>query len=195
MRAIDLQRIQKLYFGYEEMARVLGISESSARVSASRYVRQGHLVRIRRNLYVLPERWRNRSREDLFTLANIAMVPSYVSLQTALEYHGLSTQVQRNVVESISPVRTREVEVGDVAFRYHRLRRDRYGGFDRDRGFFVATPEKAFVDALYLQSRSVYRLDEPALDVGRVDFKKARAEARAFGSATARLVEEHERTA
>ena len=61
MKTTELSKLNKLYFGYEDLARVLGISQASARVTASRYVRQGLLLRVKRNLYVLKARL-NRSR-------------------------------------------------------------------------------------------------------------------------------------
>ena len=41
MKLIELRKIEKFYFGYEELARTLGISTASARVTASRYVQKG----------------------------------------------------------------------------------------------------------------------------------------------------------
>jgi len=79
MKLNQLRRIQKLYFGYEELARVLGINPASARVAASRYVQQGLLVRIKRNLYVLRETWQAAGREDKLVIANLGQVPSYIS--------------------------------------------------------------------------------------------------------------------
>ena len=43
MRLQELNKIRKLYFGYEEIARVFEVSRASAKVTASRYVRQGLL--------------------------------------------------------------------------------------------------------------------------------------------------------
>ena len=56
-KLLELDNIGKLYFSYEEIARVLGISNASARVSASRYARKGLLVRVKKNLYILRRRW------------------------------------------------------------------------------------------------------------------------------------------
>ena len=53
MKLNELRNIQKLYFGYEEIAKVFGISAGSAKVTASRYVGQGLLVRVKKNMYVL----------------------------------------------------------------------------------------------------------------------------------------------
>jgi len=85
MKLSELQNIKKLYFGYEELARAFGISTASARVTASRYVSRGLLVRIKRNVYVLREVWNTATKEDRFVMANLGQVPSYLSLMTALD--------------------------------------------------------------------------------------------------------------
>jgi hypothetical protein len=50
MKTIELNSINRFYFGYEDIARALKIRPASARVSASRYVRLGLLMRLKRNI-------------------------------------------------------------------------------------------------------------------------------------------------
>ena len=169
MKILELSNIPKLYFGYEDIARVLGISDSSARVSASRYVSQGALLRIKRNMYVLREVWNAAAREQKFLLANMGQTPSYISLMTALDYYGITTQVQRDFVESIAVKRTKELPVNGHIFRYSKIAANLYFGFKREKGLFIATPEKALLDALYLMSYGRYALDISALDVTKLD--------------------------
>ena len=95
MKLIEIQKIDKLYFGCEEIARALGISEASYRVTASRYAKKGLLLRIRKNMYVLRERWIAAEKEEKFLLANLVQTPSYISLATALYFYEVTTQMQR----------------------------------------------------------------------------------------------------
>lgn len=111
MKFLQLQNISKLYFGHEEIARALGITSNSAKVTASRYVKQGLLVRLKRNLYILKEKWFNLDREQKFVIANLIQTPSYVSLMTALDYYEITTQMQRDFIESIALKRTKGVEI------------------------------------------------------------------------------------
>lgn len=48
MIAFDLNKIRKPYFGYEEIAKIRGISLASAKVAASRYTKQGLLLRLKK---------------------------------------------------------------------------------------------------------------------------------------------------
>ena len=61
MKIRELRSISQLYFGYEDIARALKISPASARVSASRYVQLGFLIRLKRNIYMSSERWQAAS--------------------------------------------------------------------------------------------------------------------------------------
>lgn len=167
MKIQELNRIRKLYFGHEEISRVLGISLQSSRVSANRYVKHGLLIRIKRNMYVLTEKWRTLEREEKFILANLLQVPSYISLMTALDYYEISTQMQRDFIESVALKRTKEIEAENSIFTYTKINTNLYKGFKKEEGFFIAVPEKAFLDAFYLMSLGRY-----SFDIASIDFNK-----------------------
>ncbi|MFP4672912.1 MAG: type IV toxin-antitoxin system AbiEi family antitoxin domain-containing protein [Desulfohalobiaceae bacterium] len=191
MKLSQLYQIQKLYFGHEELARVLGITKDSARVAASRYVRQGLLVRIRKNLYMLRQRWKTASFEEMFQIANIVQVPSYISLLTALEYFGLSTQLQRDFLESVALKRTKEIEVQGTVFKYTKISEDLYFGFQRQKDFFIAKPEKALLDALYLVSLGRYSLDMSAVEASKLDPECLLALSERFPFRTRKLLDKY----
>lgn len=191
MRYTKLSAITKLYFGYEEIAKALDIGLASARVSANRYVRQGYLIRIKRNLYVLRQRWAAFTREEKFVLANLAQVPSYISLMTALGYYEVTTQVQRNFTESMALKRTRSIEAAGDVFNYSKIDARLYFGFSRTSGFFVASAEKAFLDALYLSSLRRYNFDISSIDGNKLDKAALRAMALKYPLKTRRLLKKH----
>lgn len=169
MNITKLRKINKLYFGYEELSRTLGISTASARVTASRYVKMGLLVRIKRNLYMLKETWDASGPSEIFLLANLGQTPSYISLLTALDFHNVSTQMQQNFIESIALQRTRTIDIEGTLFRYTKIAPPLYSGFTRLDGFFMARPEKALVDAVYLVSFGRYALDFSSIDPEKIN--------------------------
>lgn len=172
MKLNELRRIQKLYFGYEELARALGITEDSARVAASRYVRQGLLVRIRRNCYMLRDVWENCGRQEKFVIANMGQVPSYISLTTALDYYGITTQMQTDFFESVAVLRTKTIPVNGTVFTYTKIAEPLYFGFRKEGGVFIAEPEKALIDVFYLMSYGRYKADLSAIDASGLDMAK-----------------------
>ena len=169
MNLLKLRKIHKPYFSYEDIAKVLGISEASARVTASRYVRRGVLLRMKRNMYVLPEVWNAADREEKFVIANLGQTPSYISLMTALDYYEITTQIQRDFFESVAVKRTKEIALNGSIFRYTKIASNLYFGFKKEKGVFIATPEKALLDAFYLMSFGRYTFDLSALDAEKLD--------------------------
>lgn len=188
MKLNELRRIKKLYFGYEELARVLRVNPASARVAASRFVRAGLLVRIKRNMYMLRETWQASGRNEKFMIANLGQVPSYISLTTALDYYEVTTQMQRDYYESVAVMRTKEMRINNTIFRYSRISERLYSGFSKENGLFIATPEKALLDAFYLMSFGRYNLDISALDASRLDKGKIEALSREFPAKTRKLL-------
>ncbi len=175
-----LNKIGKLYFGYEDIAKVLGISLASARVEAHRFVKYGILLRIKRNLYILRSVWQGLSQEERFAIANIIQVPSYVSFMSALEYYGITTQVLRDFIESVSQKRTKEVSIDGFVFIYTKIKSELYFGFVRKGDFFIAEPEKAFLDSLYMALLGRYRFDISSIDFDKFDIKKLRGFSRRY---------------
>jgi predicted transcriptional regulator of viral defense system len=163
-----LNAMYQLYFGYQELARVLDISIDAARVTACRYVRQEFLVRLKRNVYVRRDRWDHLTMPEMFMLANVAQSPSYVSLQSALCFYDISTQIQRGYVDSIAVQRTTTIDVAGVGFSYFKVKPAVYSHFLRREDFFIATPEKAYVDAVYLTWCGNYSIDYSSLDMGKL---------------------------
>ncbi len=167
-----LAAIDQLYFGYQELARALEISVAAARVTAVRYVKQGFLVRLKRNVYVRRDRWEHLATPELFILANVGQSPSYVSLLSALSYYEISTQMQRGFVESIAVQRTTTLEADGIVFSYFKVKPEVYTCFSRQNDFFIATPEKAYVDAVYLTWCGNYRIDQTALDLNKLEIRR-----------------------
>ena len=87
---------------------------------------------------------------------------------TALDYHNITTQIQRDFFESIATQRTKTLSAGGSVFRYSKISTDLYFGFEKRDGFFIASPEKALLDAVYLSSYGRYALDFSALDPKKI---------------------------
>ncbi len=188
MSILTLRNVRKAYFGYEELARILGIGNASARVTASRYVKMGLLIRIKRNLYVLSEFWNRATKEDKFIIANLGETPSYISLMTALDYFNITTQMQKNFIESVAVQRTKTITAGESVFRYTKISRDLYFGFEKKDGFFIAKPEKALLDAVYLLSYGRYAIDLSSIDSGKLNKIEMEKLSRSYPERTQKLL-------
>lgn len=91
---------------------------------------------------------------------------------TALTYYEVTTQAQSSYQESICLRRTTVFNVRDAVFNYVKVQKPYYGDFAKTDGIFIATKEKAFLDAACLFSFGKYRFDMDSLDLGKLDLKK-----------------------
>lgn len=172
----ELQELsRKTCFTLDDVAQRFKVQTASARVLCSRYVRQGVLVRLKNGFYTTAWKWENLTRRDLFKIANILQVPSYISLMTALAYYEVTTQAQSNYQESICLKRSIVYNVREAVFNYVKIYDRYYGDFVKMDGIFIATREKAFADAAYLYSFGKYKFDIDSLDMKKLDIKKLKS--------------------
>ncbi len=191
MKILELSKINKDYFRHEDIARVLGITPAAARVFAHRYVKNKILIRAKRGIYILREKWKYFSREQRFELANLLQVPSFISLLTALDYYEITTQMQPAFIESIAIKRTKKIQINGNIFNYTKINQDFYHGFMKQNNFFIATPEKALLDACYLMSLGRYNFDVSAIDLDKLNQDILVREGKKFPEKTQNFIEKH----
>ena len=129
------------------------VSASQVRLQLSRWVKAGRLLRLRRGVYALAPPWRNVEPHP-FLVANTLQRGSYVSLQSALAFHGVIPEYVP-VVTSAGPGRPETVHNPLGAFQFSHLSTGLLFGYTRleaaPRQFaFVACPEKALLDLVHL---------------------------------------------
>jgi predicted transcriptional regulator of viral defense system len=179
---------RRAFFAPEDAADALGIGLLSARVFCSRCVQRGLMVKLKNNLYATSQKWDVITRDELFAVSNIIQVPSYVSFMTALDYYELTTQVTRGMIENACLKRSIEYSVRGIAFRYFKLKKKYYFDFVRKSGLFIATKEKAFLDAVYLYSFGKYRLDFGSLDLKKINKTRLLKLLKIYPSKTKKIV-------
>jgi predicted transcriptional regulator of viral defense system len=115
-----------------------------------------YLQRIKKGVYKLAD----YRLEDHLILVNFVYFPAYVSLETALNYHGLIPDVSF-AVTAVTVNKTKEFHIeGGGIFTYHHLKPELFFGFDTVKAekkytYNMALPEKALFDYLYLKGRGV----------------------------------------
>jgi len=127
------------------------------RPAVNRWVKNGKVVRLHKGLYALAEPYRKTPLEP-FVIANELKSPSYISLQSALAYHGMIPEYVPQVT-SITTARpcTIHTPVGTFVFRH--INKKYFHGFTQNalparQRFFIASPEKALLDLIYLTPQS-----------------------------------------
>lgn len=179
-----LEKTNKGWWSLDEIASTLNLSPEAAAVFKSRAVKRGDLISLKRGICVMPG-WIEASTENQrFRLANTLQTPSYISLLSALSVSGVSSQIPLAVCESVNPVRSCRYGCQGFEFRYAVIPKGLFLGFVLQNGVFIAEPEKALVDAVYLTSLGRYALDETALDLKNLDRRKVQEYSRKFPDRT-----------
>jgi predicted transcriptional regulator of viral defense system len=156
------------------------VDPANVRRQLSRWTAAGRIYQLRRGVYALAPPYQKVTPHP-FVVANALMDGAYVSLQAALAHYGVIPEYTP-VVTSVTTGRPGrwETPLGVYAFRHVKI--DWFHGYRRlevDGGqqAFVATPEKALLDLVYLEPGA----DRPAylnalrlqalerLDVARLD--------------------------
>jgi predicted transcriptional regulator of viral defense system len=171
MKILSLTGIEKLYFSPADIAETLGISGNSALVTCCRYVKNGFLIRLKRNSYILRQKWDYITREELFKIANMLQAPSYVSLSTSLSRNSMANKNCRDFIESISLKRAKSIKIEGVVFNYLKIKQDYYSLSQVEESCLIASPEKSLLDILYLKYLGKYNIDISSIDIIKLDKK------------------------
>lgn len=122
-----------------------GVPPLNLRDSLRYFARVKKLIRVRHGIYAKPN-------YNQLELANKIYSPSYVSLETILLREGITFQLYVTEFFLISYL-TREVKVGEYTFHYRQMKNvvlTNSVGIVRKGGYFEATKERAFLDAVYV---------------------------------------------
>ena len=130
-----------------------GENLAQLRMQLSRWVKDGRLIKLRRGLYVLTEPYRKVSPEP-FYVANTLKSASYVSLQSALAYYGLIPEYVP-VVTSVTTKRPQSYNTELGRYEFKHIKKTLFYGYKQlevvsGQNVFIALPEKALLDLVYL---------------------------------------------
>jgi hypothetical protein len=119
----------------------------------SRWRAAGTVIQLRRDVYVLAEPWR-RVDPHPFLVANELHRPSYVSMQSALSYHGLIPEAVP-VTTSVTTGRPVTLDTPLGRYMYRHIDASAFHGYvrvelAREQEAFVASAPKALLDLVYL---------------------------------------------
>lgn len=152
---------------FEKLLKILGdepVFESSLlfagdvqpeyiRLQLDRWVKAGKIHQLRRGVYMLAAPYQ-KQKPHPFLVANILQKPSYISLQSALSFYGMIPDIV-NETTSVTTVRNERLNTPLGVFEYRYINKKFFGGYRlNDLGeqqTFIATPEKAILDLIYVQ--------------------------------------------
>lgn len=122
------------------------------KVQISRWMKAGKLIQLKRGIYLLADAYRKIEVYEPY-IASVLEKPSYLSLEKALEYYDLIPEAVK-VYTSVTTKRPAKFSTPVGIFSYKHIKNSLFWGYKavtlRKQTAFIATPEKALLDLIYL---------------------------------------------
>lgn len=164
LKAANILRKKRIKFLTQgQAARLFGISNTNTSYKLlQRLEAKDILRRVTRGFYIV-----SHTQVNDFEVANAALKPSYVSLESALSHYGVLSQFPFTIT-SVTTKRSRRFTF-NKEFEYTHIDTSLYWGFVKNQSFIIASPEKAILDIFYLQSKGLRKIDAKELDISIFD--------------------------
>lgn len=176
----SLEASKKAVFSFLDLARILGRGDGYAKIFIHRLSKRG-LVRLERNKYAI-------KGINPFVIASNIVFPSYLSFISAYSYHNLTTQIPR-ALYVVTLKQRRALNYDGNLINFIKFNKYRFFGFKREvldgKFLFVAEPEKAIVDSLYLPKYAPISETFFALRNAELNVEKLLSFAKRMGSSAA----------
>ena len=157
----DLLRMKRPVVATREAAARWQVEQGTAGRRLRGMEEAGLVRRLRRGL------WAIDPDVEPFVVAPFltAPFPAYVSFWSALSHHGLIEQIPRQTAAA-SLDRTRRIATSVGTFSIHHLAPELFGGYlGSEAAGYVATPEKALFDTVYVRAAAGSRAFFPELSL------------------------------
>ena len=154
-----LLTLNKKYLTGREIARVLGITSKSRRVTLYRLAKRKVLRRLRRDLYEVILK-----PSDILEAANVIYQPSYLSFVYCLGKLGILNQIAYEI-EFATSKKTKRMEIRGRSVIFRKIDKKLFFGYALRDNVFIAEPEKALLDTLYLKLKGLADLSEEDLNL------------------------------
>jgi len=169
-----LLNLDKRYLSGREIARILNINPKNRKVALSRLTKRKILHRLRRNLYEVALK-----PSDIIEAANSVYQPSYLSFTYCLGKLGILNQLAYEI-EFATPKKTKRIEIRNRSVIFRKIKKELFFGYTLKDNIFIAEPEKALLDTLYLKTKGLATINENELNLGAIVKRKFLAMSKKF---------------
>jgi predicted transcriptional regulator of viral defense system len=142
-----LKSLNKAYFTVADLEKVLGMERDALYVTLNRLVGSGVLKRLKRGIYQA-----EFQDLELEKVANELYYPSYLSFESALSRYGILSQMPYTLTFATTK-RSKKTTLADREVEYRQIKSTYFFGYKLKDGIYVAEPEKAVLDQLYMISK------------------------------------------
>ena len=143
---LELMKSNKTIFTFNEVALLWGESNTNfVKKKLYRYAKAGKLNSLRRGIYSKDAKY------DPYELAVKIYTPAYIGFETVLGASGITFQFYGQIF--VASYQTKEIECNGQKYSYHKIKDEiltNRAGIEARENYSIASPERAFLDVLYL---------------------------------------------
>ena len=156
-------------FHINHLKLLTNIDTHSLRVALARLNKKNIVKRICRGFYANPF-----NPPTLEEISSQIYPPSYISLESALYSWGILSQIPQ-VLTCVTTQLPRTFNTSFGIIEYHQIKKDYFWGFINKQGYFIAEPEKALLDYLYLYKKMVDKSILSELNLNDINRRKLKS--------------------
>jgi predicted transcriptional regulator of viral defense system len=180
----ELENLGKTYFSLTDLKKFYSYKHSSLISLLSRWSKQDLIFHLGKGYWAF-----DLAYVDYLRLACNLERPSYVSFEYALNYHGMLSQIPFTITLA-SEKRYKLISMGAYTLEYSHLKQGLFFGYTLKNGAYIAEPEKALLDELYLISLKKRHLSLEELDLSKINRKLFNQWLKKFPNYTQNLAKE-----
>lgn len=179
-----LERTGKTYFTFYDLKKFYPSAYESLKVLLSLWMKKKLINHLARGFYTF-----DIIKVDELKLANEFDKTSYLSFEYALYFHNLIDQVPQ-VITLATKKRHKIIKADRWTFEYTHLKKDLFFGYEFKNKVYVALPEKALADLVYLIARGKRTADLNTLEKRKINQKLLRKILKKFPAYTIEKMKE-----
>ena len=141
-----LREKQIALFTFSDIKKLFGIENENTIKHLLRRLKKAEIVkRLIRDKYLFLQA-KNEAHD--FEIANFLVIPSYISLESALSYYGLIDQFPYHI-SSITINKSRKFKVSEKSFIFSKINKRYFRDYIKIDNFIIASKKKALFDYCY----------------------------------------------
>lgn len=155
-----MRALKKPFFTVADLAKLLERSREDIYLLAHRLTKAGVIKMIVPGTYRLSDK-----PSDFTMVAHQLYWPSYLSFETALANEGILNQIPYALIFATTRKPKTIVLENQQEIQYRRLKKELFFGYRQRGDVYIAEPEKALLDQLYMVSKGKATLDWDELNL------------------------------
>ena len=171
---ITLRKLNKPFYTISDLEKITRLPRNSLYVALNRWVRGGILEKVTQGIYI--PTGMNVFPEDI---ASQIYIPNYLSFESALNKYGILNLIPYTLTFATTR-KTRKYTLQKRAVEFRQIAPKLFFGFEIRNGYYIALPEKAFLDEIYFMLRGKTTLDFDELSIKKLSLAALKDLSRRF---------------